>query len=80
MEESNIEKIIKRIIAEHLGVDVEDVQDEDHLTRDLHMSAADLTDVIEKLSTAGLDTDNINPQKIKTVKNLQESIDFKDEM
>lgn len=65
------EKILK-ILADFLGVEPGDINDEDSLIEDLHMTPSDLTDFVELLSTNGLDTTKLEISEIESLNDLYE--------
>jgi len=73
-EEQKIIKSIKNILALQIGVDPEDIKDEDTFSEDLHMTATDLADFVENLRKKNIDTSNMNITSIKTVSDLVEAL------
>lgn len=67
-------KIIKAL-AEHLGVEPEDINGEDSLEQDLHIRLADLSDFLEILNSMGLESDKIDLTKAETVNDLVYALD-----
>lgn len=67
------EKVIK-ILAEHLGIEPEDINDDDSFSHDLHMRASDLSDLMENLHTLNIETDNIDLTEIETVNELIDAL------
>ncbi|OGM18450.1 hypothetical protein A2686_02490 [Candidatus Woesebacteria bacterium RIFCSPHIGHO2_01_FULL_38_10] len=65
---------IKKILAEYLGVDEEDIKEEDLLTEDLHMNATELSDLLQILYDKGVITKDIDLTEIETVEELIEVI------
>lgn len=65
---------IKKLLANFLGVDADDIKDEYSLAEDLHMSASDLTDFIETLKNEGVDTASLVLTEIETFDDLIESL------
>lgn len=70
--DTNLEDKVKEILANQLGIEIEDISCEDSFTEELHMSPADLTDFIENLSKEGFDTKDID---ITQSNNLNEIFD-----
>lgn len=66
--------LIKDLLAQSLGVDVEDINDDDSLTDDLHMSTSELVDFVESLRERGMDTSSLDLAGIDTVAELTESL------
>ncbi len=65
---------IKEILAAQIGVEVEDLNDEDAFIEDLHMTNADLTDFGQKLQTLGADISEIDFSTIETITELLETL------
>lgn len=61
---------VKRELADFLGVDLEDIDDDTSFRRDLHMSPANLTDFSELLKKAGFETDKIDFSEIEVFSDL----------
>jgi len=70
---ANAKAKIKRELADHLGVDGEDIEDESVLAEDLHMDASSLTDFMEILGKAGFETEGVNLAEIETFQDLVEA-------
>jgi acyl carrier protein len=73
-EFANTKQKIKRELADYLGVDMEDIEDETELTTDLHMDAVALTDFMEILSKAGFDITQLDFTEIDTFLELVEAL------
>ena len=71
---ANIKAKIKRELADFLGVDMEDIEDDSILAEDLHMKASDLTDFTEILTTAGYDTSKLDLTEIESFTDLVEAL------
>lgn len=65
---------IKEIIATNIGVEADDIHDDDDLREDLHMNASDLTDLVEKLDEGGFEVTKLDLSSIETVEDLVEAI------
>jgi len=65
---------IKKLLAEHLGVDPEEIKEDDYFSDDLHMSATDLTDFTETLSNSGFSTESLDLTSVETVGELIEEV------
>lgn len=66
---------IKLIIAQMMGADAEDIDDDDSLIDDLHMRPHDLSDLIVTLSQKGYETANIDMTGIETIIDLAEFLE-----
>lgn len=71
-EETKIKKIIKRLLAECLGVESDDIKDDDSFKEELHMNPIVLTDFSQKLIENGYDTEAIDFSEIDDLENLYE--------
>lgn len=65
---------VKRELADYLGIDLEDIDDDSILAEDFHMMPNDLTDFMEILTTAGFDTSKIELTEIETFEDLVEAV------
>jgi len=64
-------------LAKHLGVDPEDIENDDDFFIDLHMAPADLIDFTQKLEEeCGYDVTKINLGEVKTVADLIEELEL----
>lgn len=72
--ENRIKDRVFKLIAEQLGIEPSDISEDDSLTDDLHMSATDISDFLEKLKNEGVDIDEIDFDEIDTVNDLTDSI------
>lgn len=73
--ESKFELKVKAIIADAIGVETSDVNNADRFTEELHMSTAEVTDLIEKISGTGINTNNIEVSELTTVGKLLEDLE-----
>lgn len=65
------DQVIK-IIANQIGVEPEDINEDDDLREDLHMSSVDLAEVAEHV--AGLGLDGVDWTQIELVSDLLDSL------
>lgn len=65
---------IVRHLAEHIGVEPEDINDEDSLSEDLHMNPAEISDFVHSLGEAGFSISSLNLTEIETVGDLLEAL------
>jgi acyl carrier protein len=72
-------KQIKTLLAEMLGIDVEDISDEDFLADDLHMSPSEISDFLAKLEDAGIDTSSVDVKEIETFADLADALGAREE-
>jgi hypothetical protein len=66
--------IVKRELANFLGVESEDIEDDSSLTEDLHMKATDLTDFMEILVRMGMETSSVDLTETETFLDLVEAL------
>ncbi len=68
------EDIVKKLLAEHVGLEVSDITEDDSFLEDLHMKPTEFADFLEELATQGLDTETLDLSSIQTVGDLIESL------
>lgn len=68
---------VKRELADFLGVDMEDIEDDTGLTDDLHMDPSQLTDFMEILGKAGFVTEDVDLTEVETFLELVEALTAK---
>ena len=66
--------IVKTCLADHVGLDIDDISDEDTFMDDLHMQPTEFSDFLEELTEKGLDTQHVDLSTITTVGELIESL------
>jgi acyl carrier protein len=64
------EEIIKKHVAEYLGISTEDITGDDDLKEDLHMNPAEISDFMQSLKNIGFSVDISNIAAIETVSDL----------
>jgi acyl carrier protein len=67
---------LKELLADYLGVEIEDIDDSDSFSQDLHISALDLTDFVNSLKNHGFDTSTIELGDIETFEDLAGALDL----
>ena len=65
---------VRRELANFLGVDTEDIEDDSTLAEDLHMKATDLTDFMEILTRMDMDTESVDLTQTETFLDLIEAL------
>ena len=80
MKEVNQADKIKELLANHIGVEPEDINNDDFFSEDLHMTAADLTDFSQVLEKEGFHTSKIDFTEIETVGDLIETVGFQEDL
>lgn len=73
-QELKLKEDIKKELADFLGLEPEDIEDDSFLSEDLHMQASDITDFIQKLTSLNYLTSNLDLTEIETFDDLIESI------
>lgn len=77
MEKTKLSQF-KQILAEFIGVSVEDIDNDDSFSEDLHMQPSDLSDFVHTLEENGFDTKRVDLSKIESVSDLIESLELED--
>jgi len=72
-EIKNIKKF-KSILSSYLGIEPDDINDEDYLREDLHMNTAEIVDFTQVLQSNGYDVDSIDFTNIETVSELADNL------
>jgi len=70
---------VKEVIAELLGIETEDIENDFSLREDLHMKAMEISELIQKLQDLGVDTEIIDFSEIETVEDLFEALSISEE-
>lgn len=65
---------IKSLLATFLGVEVSDINDDDSLKEDLHMSPSDIVDFVHILKENGFEIDEEKLEEIETFEEFAEDI------
>ena len=73
-EYSDSREKIRKLLADFLGIEPEDVEDDFSLTEDLHMKSTDLTDFSLNLSKEGFEAEDLDFTEIETFTDLVDSI------
>lgn len=73
-ELANIKQKVKRELADYLGVDMEDIEDETEFSTDLHMDAVAIADFMDILTKAGFDTAQLDFTEIDSFLDLVEAL------
>ena len=67
---------LKELLADYLGVSIEDIDDSDSFSQDMHISAIDLADFTHSLESKGFDISKVDLSEIETFENLTEALDI----
>lgn len=70
------DKNVKKLLATFLGIEVDDINDEDSLVEDLHMSPAEIAEFLEKLTASGIDISPIDLTSLQTFADLIDMLDL----
>ena len=74
-KELKTKNTIKAKIAEQIGVDVDDINDDDAFAEDLHMSAAEFSDFLGSLADLGVsDAHSLELTSVSTVDELIDEV------
>jgi len=65
---------VKEELANYLGIDLEDIEDDSTLTGDLHMKATELTDFKELLNSKGFEAETLDFSEIETFEELTDAL------
>ena len=71
---------VTKLLAATLGVEAEDISEDDSFAQDLHMSPDKLADFVESLSQGGFQTSNLALGEIETVGDLTEALSFHEDI
>jgi len=71
---------IKELLVNFIGVEQDDISEDDILTEDLHMTPADLSDFVHILEKEGFATSNLDFTELETVGDLIESLSSHEEI
>lgn len=74
MKDEELKNLVKRELSDYLGVNPEDIDDNDSLSLDLHMKASDIVDFFANLEKRGIDTSGISLTEIDTVAELIDAL------
>ena len=67
------DQIIK-LLAGHIGVEPEDIDEDDAFLTDLHMNPMELSDFVHSLTSLDLDISRLNLTETETVADLLEAL------
>ena len=76
MQNDKLKHDIILLLCNHLGLEVDDVSEDDSLKEDLRMGQTVLTDFVEALSQGGYDTTKIDLESVETVGDLIDSLEL----
>ena len=68
---------VRRELANFLGIETEDIEDDFSLTEDLHMKASDLTDFMEILARMNFNTSDVDLTETETFTDFIENLTSK---
>jgi acyl carrier protein len=66
-------QIIARL-AEHIGVEPDDINEDDFFLEDLHMNATEMSDFVHSLTDLGFDVSKLDLASLETVSDLLEGL------
>lgn len=73
-EEKDLRKKIKETLAKQLGVEPDDIEEDDTFKVDLHMNPVDLTDFAHSLGKLGINSESLDFNEIESLADLFENI------
>lgn len=65
---------IIKLLSEHIGVEPEDISDDDAFPTDLHMNPTELSDFVHSLESLNYDISHLNLAEVETVSDLLEAL------
>ena len=75
MERSEILEKVRRMIAEKLGIDLDDVKEDANIIEDLGADSLDLVDIVMYVeNTFGIRVEDEELERIKTLKDIVDGI------
>ncbi len=74
MIQENTSLKIKSLLADQLGLEIEDINSDDSLNSDLHMRPSDLSDLTQTLEANDMDTSKLDFTQVETVEELIDAI------
>ncbi|HDG61781.1 MAG TPA: acyl carrier protein [Thermotoga sp.] len=75
MERSEILEKVRRMVAEKLGIDLDDVKEDANIIEDLGADSLDLVDIVMYVEdTFGIRVEDEELEKIKTLKDIVDGI------
>jgi acyl carrier protein len=73
-DQDDMTEKVKALLAENLGVGIEDISQEDFFSEDLHMAPDKLADFVDGLGAKGFETAKIELTELETVDDLIEAL------
>lgn len=68
--------LLKSHLAQFLGVELEDISNDDAFVDELHMTAADLSDFVHSLEDLGFDISKVDLTALTSVSDLLEALEI----
>jgi len=78
LENINKLSLFKKTLAEFLGIEAEDIGEDDGLYEELHMQPSDLSDFLHKLGELGFDTAKTDLTRVESVSDLMEALEIEE--
>ena len=75
METKELKIKIKNILAQFLGVEIADINDDDDFVADLQMEPSSIFDFQEKLDSEGIDATEIDFKEVSTIDDLVDALE-----
>lgn len=73
-EYNDIKSSVRKALADFLGIETEDIEDDFSLGEDLHMKPTDITDFMEILAKMNFDTEKLDFSAIETFSDLIDTL------
>jgi hypothetical protein len=73
-ETNTVRQKVKRELSDFLGIGIEDIEDDSDFLEDFHMAATEMTDFMDILNKAGLDTERVDLIEIDNFSDLIEAL------
>lgn len=73
-ESQPLETKIKNLLADYLGLEPNDILEDDMLANELFMKPTDIADFLHRLEAEGIDTSSIDLGALETVEDLIDAI------
>lgn len=71
-------KPVKNLLADQLGIEPDDIEENYSFIEDLHMSPSEVSDFIETLEKNGYDTSALDLSTLETFSDLEETLSHRD--
>jgi|GEM_PF-1650593 hypothetical protein len=73
-EGNKLRSLVAKALADHIGVEADDIKDDDFFFDDLHMNPTELTDFVHEIESLGVDSTKINLEELETFEDLLDQV------